>query len=342
MENFFWLKLLGLVLLIVAVGLELKFYNSRLSKKQTIKLFLLLTPFLFSIFRSLDCISSSLPLIVSTVFKLTVLSSFILITRNSLIIKALKFAIYAHITFFIIHAVFLALGLGLLYNMIIGLDTQTAFPGIRLIPFRATGLFDEPSLFGMTILGLILGLLFVSNKTVKSIVPFFTFSIPVMFVGAVNIFLDSFKFKLRAVLVSLAMIIPILILTMYMFNEREATVKESPVGLRMMHLVYFAQSPNLYTGSGFCSAYGRFDLGLGRDELRENGLANFKDAGQLVFMTDRVGIVPMIIWLLLLVRFIPFKLFTLFFVYLILSKVIFYSTAGMVSILLLSKVNKSK
>jgi len=341
MENYSVVKWGGLILLIFAVSIELAFYKNRISKQQIIKVLLLSSPFIYSILRSVSCFSVALPLITSIIIKLIIVGLFVLVIRDCLVIKALKFALYGHMFFFIIHALFLIMGEGNLYSAIIGLDTQTAFHGVKAIPFRPTGLFDEPSLFGMTILGLILGISSVRKKTVKSIVPFFTFSVPTMFVGALNLIIHSFKFRLKIVLTTLTMLSVFLFLIGYIFTEREATVKESPLGLRTMHLVYFIKSPNLYIGSGFCSAYGVLNLDLGRDELRDKGLGNFKDAGQLIFMADRVGVLPILIWLLLLLRFIPTKFFILYIAYLSLSKVIFFSSAGMISLLLLSKMKKT-
>jgi len=118
-------------------------------------------------------------------------------------------------------------------------------------------------------------------------------------------------------------------------KDRESNVKDSPLGLRTTHLLFLAQSPSLLSGNGFCNAYGTFPLDLGRDELRGNGLGNFKDAGQLIYSSDRIGIVGVFCMCLFLLFSLGKKRFLFFIVYFGLSKVPFMA---MPTIILFSSI----
>ncbi len=243
-------------------------------------------------------------------------------TRNHLV-KGIGYAISVHAAIFLIHWLCLVLGAGEFFNQVIRLETQTSFGGSSYIPYRATGLFDEPSLFGMTILALIFTRYMLSGRLLSMKWPLITFSLPTMLVAVSYIFNENIKRK-----VVFKVIVVLFLVTslagLYKFAiDRESNVRMSPAGLRYTHVAFLLSSPNLLVGSGFCSAYGVFDLSMSRDELRNNYLGNFKDAGQVIYTLDRVGLIVFIGFCVLVVFTLGMRKSVLFFLYFALSKVPF-------------------
>jgi len=174
-ENILLLKYLGFLLTFVVFILFLLTDKVKFSFSKFKSLTTLFLPFFYCALISLSCISISYSVLSGLAIKL--LSCYIIYLFFSIndIAKGIKFAIYAHCWVFLIHVVFLFLGQGAIYNTIVGFEAQTTFGGSSYIPFRATGLFDEPSLFGMTMLCLIFSFFLLKNKFILVNLPFLTF-----------------------------------------------------------------------------------------------------------------------------------------------------------------------
>lgn len=335
LESNLYLKYLGFLLTFIVFFILLLQGQYRFSFSKFKSLSLLYMPFFYSVAISISCISISYAVLVGLAIKLFACYVIYLFFSINDIAKGIKIAIIAHCGIFLIHILFLLLGQGGIFNKMVGFEAQTTFGGSSYIPFRATGFFDEPSLFGMTMLCLTLSFFLLKNKFIMVSIPFLSFSFPTMLV-AMTFTLNKIKklgFFFRILFFMFVMCI-FGLLVMFA-KEREANVKDSPLGLRTSHLLFLAQSPTLLMGSGFCNAYGVFPLDLGRDELRGNGLGNFKDAGQLIYSSDRIGVVGVFIMCLSFLFFLGNKRFLFFIIYFGLSKVPFMA---MPTIILFSSI----
>ncbi len=341
-ENNFLLKLGGFVLLIITIFYlilnSLQFGRIKILRSEAVKVLILLAPYMLSLVVSANCFNEQHVLFSLTIIKLFSIASFVLLINRDTLIQGLKIATYAHIVVFIIHVIFLVLGQGALYNSIIGIDTQVSFNGVSFIPFRATGLFDEPSTFGMSILALILLHYFLSSESLMTKVLYCTFSVPVMLVTAFFNLKDKLSKGLAYKLFGLGGVVIILGFILFFALERENTVKESPIGLRLSHAFFLMESPNIYTGSGFCSAYGMFPLALERDELRSLSMGNFKDAGQLIYLLDRIGVLGFVLMLIAINYILGTKRTILFFIFFSLSKITWIAMPMIIMIIGISKV----
>ncbi len=336
LENNLPLKYLGFLLTFVVFFIFLLKGKFKFSKTKFKSLSLLYIPFFYSILLSLGCASMHYMVLITLFMKLFVGYIIYLFFSIDDIAKGIKFAIFSHCGIFLVHILFLLLGQGSVFNQIVGFEAQTTFGGSSYIPFRATGFFDEPSLFGMTILCLMLSYFFLKNKFFLISIPFLSFSFPTMLVASTFILNKIKQFSIFFRVLFFMIFLCVLGLLVLFAKDREANVKDSPVGLRTTHLIFLAQSPNLIKGSGFCSAYGTFPLNLGRDDLRSNGLGNFKDAGQIIYTSDRIGLAGMFVMCLFLLFFLGKKRFSFFIVYFGLSKV---PLIAMVTIILFSSIS---
>lgn len=336
LENNLPLKYLGFLLSFIVLLIFILKGKVQFSKSKFQSLSLLYTPFFYCILLSLSCVSMHYMVLFTLIIKLLVGYIIFLLFSIDNIAKGIKFAILSHCGIFLIHIFFLTLGQGELFNHIVGFEAQTSFGGSSYIPFRATGFFDEPSLFGMTMLCLMLSFFLLKNKFFLTSIPFLSFSFPTMLVAMT--FTLNKLIRLNAFLRVLFFLLAICVLggLILFAKDRESNVKDSPIGLRTTHLIFLAQSPNLIQGSGFCSAYGQFPLDLGRDDLRSNGLGNFKDAGQIIYSSDRIGLLGMFIMCLCFLSFLGRKRFLFFIVYFGLSKVPFIA---MSTVILFSSVS---
>jgi hypothetical protein len=268
--------------------------------------------------------------------KLGLIILFIVTSSRESLLAGLRGAIYLHIFFFIVHLLFLIVGQGEIYRSIIFLDAQTDFSESSVISFRPTGLFDEPSLFGMTIIGLVLARYYLSGALKVPLVTFATFSVPTMFVAGVLKTISAIQKNMKMLIVIL-FIASLMGVLLYSFAiDREQNVKMSPLALRLSHVVMLLESPNLYKGSGFCSAYGILDLDMSKDDLRENYMGNFKDAGQVIYIVDRIGLLAFALFIIIFFLAFPLKYCLILLLYLTFSKVLFFSMAGMIPFIALS------
>lgn len=329
-ENLVYVKSVALLLLFLFSLYSLYINNYKIDNRECKLLLPLYSLFFIAISVSLSCLGAVVPTVIGLLIKMFIIGSLFLTTEKDTLSESLGFAINFHIFVFLCHILFLILGQGQLYNSIIGIDTQTNFNESSFIPFRATGLFDEPSLFGMSIICLWISSLLLSKKTAHLNVPFFTFSVPVMVVISYSRLITS---KSKGVLFKISIIFLLFFAGFVIYQiavDREKNVKESPLGLRTSHYVFLYESPNLLTGSGFCSAYGKFSLDLDRDSLREYSMANFKDAGQVAYSIDRSGLLFFCIFCVFLYRHLGWRYFSILFVYLALSKVPIISVASVI------------
>lgn len=346
-ENNILFKSIGFILLLVTVFyLILNLSAARFGaipviRSELVKATALLIPFIYAISVSVNCFNAQLSFFVLLLIKLFCVTVFMLLIERDILIRGIKVAVYAHIAIFVIHFIFLALGQNALFNSIVGIETQVSFNEVRFIPFRATGLFDEPSTFGMSIMALILLHYFLSSKSLQTTVMYFTFSVPVMVVTAFFNLKDKLEKSFIYKLLGLVGIFIVLGFVFFFALERENTVKESPIGLRLSHAYFLAESPNILSGSGFCSAYGKFPLSLERDKLRSYSMGNFKDAGQLIYSLDRIGLIGFVLMLISINYIIGLKRTIIFLLYFSVSKIIWISMPMIILIIGLIKVQKN-
>ncbi|WP_063669833.1 hypothetical protein [Aliivibrio fischeri] len=295
--------------------------------------------YIYAFLMSISCSSDVFPLFITTISKFFCFSLlFIMCTRNNLT-RAISDAILVHSLVFLVHFMMLALGYGHIFNNIIGIDTQTSFTEVPFIGFRATGLFDEPSLYGMTMFCLYLSLFILTGKRNSFKHLYLTFSVPVLVNNALN---DAIIYWNRHILVKIFSVLFVILsisAILWFSLVRDANVKESPLALRTSHIEHLVDSPNLNLGSGFCSAYGVFPLDIGRDELRSYGMGNFKDAGQSVYIIDRIGVFGFLIFCIFLMKLLNPITFIQVLVFISLTKTLWFSAPFIFLLLSISKKN---
>lgn len=325
MENYDALKIAGFIVCLALTTTSL-LQRQRIQKRQLvlsgIAMILLLGPMIFN---SVGCFAGYGTVLLFATLKLIVAITLVLNIPNTYLSSSLINAATLHSAFFALHLIFLYLGLGQHWDSLIQLETSTNF---ILGLSRPTGLFDEPSLFGMTILAMLISAYILNPKTSRNPFLLLTFSVPVYLVFATYLLNTIKKTKLYLKIGIVTMSLAAIAIGTFTFLKRESLVSQSPLLLRINHLAYFIDSPNLIKGSGFCSAYGRLDRDLSRDELRNRALGNFKDAGQLLHMADLLGPIPTCLFFALTAFRLSLKKFVLFMVYMIVSKVVFFSFAG--------------
>jgi hypothetical protein len=325
MENYDYLKFFGFMIC-ATISLLTIFTKRYILKSQLMLSFLgLVILFLPMVYNSVECFYNYRSVIIFSLLKFIVALLMVTAISRQLLSRAIYYAVVLHSFFFLCHAVFLLFSMGSEWDKIIGLETSTNF---ILSLKRPTGLFDEPSLFGMTMMALLISAYILNLKKSRNFVLLLTLSVPVFssFLAYLSVGLNNLKKQTRVLLVFF------LVLTMALgslvFLKRENSVKESPIMLRIVHLQYFFDSPKLFRGSGFCSAYGKFDRSMGRDELRSFGLGNFKDASQVLLMSDLLGPIPTVLFFIVLLSRLKFKVFFIVLIYFAVSKVVFFSFTG--------------
>jgi len=195
-----------------------------------------------------------------------------------------------------------------------------------LVGIRPVGFFDEPSTYGYALLLHLFSMYLLNSKGFRSFfafLPFLTFSAPVQLLSAFGVFISkkNLRFGFLALLLS-----PILLYIIYsQVIIREDSYKLSPISLRANHYIEFSKNPTFYAGNGLCSAYGKYDLNMGKVELRQQYLSNFKDAGQLIFTADRIGVIWLSLLLFFLYRKLGLKLFIVFITIFAFAKIPVYS-----------------
>ncbi|WP_340642257.1 hypothetical protein [Photobacterium damselae] len=261
--------------------------------------------------------------VVSLLFKIFVVGLVLITSDRVVISKAIKVVLSIHIVFFVFQWIMYFLGFNNFYVSYLNPYSKFHFSEFAFLPFRSTGLFDEPSLFGMTIILLSIALFFIGKRITKLIYfSLFSFSFPVMVVSLILTSYDLIKKNIIFKIIILALF-PIACYLLYdFFMLREQSVQYSPLSLRTNHLFFLLNSKNLFTGSGLCNAYGVFDLALPKEELMQNYLSNFKDAGQIVYLIDRVGVIFFSIYLYFVYRNIGMKSFLFVVLFLGFSKTI--------------------
>ncbi|MBB1380341.1 hypothetical protein [Pseudoalteromonas sp. SR43-2] len=340
-ENYPMIKAGSLALLLFCMLYDALESKITISTSEFFKLLFMFSIFISASLLSVGCIVKNIDTIFGLFVKSSIIGIAFLLSSRELLSKSLLVALKIHIVIFIIHFVFLAFGFGHIFDLLVGLETQTNFSESSFVSFRATGLFDEPSLFGMTILALWISAYILSGNLNTKIyqIAFFSFSVPVMIVTLASSYLTGVY---KGIIFKLGIITFVFFSAFFIYKlaaDREMNVKESPIGLRYTHYQLLYDSPNFYTGSGFCSAYGVFPLDLGRDSLRDNFMSNFKDAGQIAYSVDRVGIIFFLLYLAVIYRFVGLKNFLLIFIFFSLSKI---PIIGVASIILLSSCAKRR
>lgn len=322
------LKAAGLYILIVYILVQVGYRQSFVSKLYLLNAAHTSFPFLWAAVLSLLCVAAVYSVVGALLIKVVVILLVMGVASAGQAARSMGDAVRWHVVLFVLHFFLLLVGIGEWWDVLIGLDTETAFSESTFIPFRATGLFDEPSTFGMTMLALILGV-YLLTGTVRYIAgPLLTFSLPAMSYVLLLRFIEVFRTR-RYVKYIVLLIAPALFYALYMFAlDRESNVRFSPMMLRVNHYLLFFESEKIWTGNGFCAAYGKFDLAMTRDELRSLYLGNFKDAGQLLYIADRIGLVLLLLYVFSLFRRLKMHIFILFFLYLALSKIPYFSMTG--------------
>jgi hypothetical protein len=321
-ENIQFFSLFGVAICYLVSIFNIRTNLGKLDKRIFIDISIVTMLYFYIVIYSLVlCFDNTALTSLSLAIKIFGVSFFVATSNRTVLSKAIAYAIAFHTIFFILQWLSFFAGLDELYKDFVNPLTKTQFTEFKYIPFRATGLFDEPSLFGMTMISLFICYYFINKNLSKiSLINVITLSTPVMLVSVLLNAYDLLRksYFIRSVVVVLTLIFCFFLFQFFIF--REQGVVFSPMALRTNHYIYLLESPNLLFGNGLCSAYGVFDLALSRDDLMNNYLSNFKDAGQLAYLLDRVGLAVFVPFFLFFFYRMQFKSFCFLLIFLALSK----------------------
>ena len=340
-ENSYILRNIGLILIVLAILFNLFHKRELLEKSFFSNSFFVFILYFYLFLLTLSCSGQALNTALITLFKFLICFFYMFTVNRKIFISSLNLAASSHIVFFLIHLLFIILGLNNLYLDIFNSGAKTSFD-VYFIENRPTGLFDEPSLFGMTILGLLLIKYFYTKEYPKqNFITLFSFSTPVMVTMVSNYFLSQFRnIKLGSLLLTASVLTIVFYFVFMLFLSREESLVFSPMLLRLSHLLYLSESSNLLVGNGLCNAYSFFPLDLDSEERLSMFLSNFKDAGQIIYIIDRVGLILFSFFIIFIFLKFSITFVAPFLIFLLFSKTIFLSPLVMLMFLTLPLSNR--
>lgn len=299
--------------------------------KMTFKKDLILYPFLVCVplfIFSLGCLTVANLILLTGIF-VKCLTCILFVSqhfewRRRIVLFSLKM----HLFFAFVVTILQVIGFGSVVSEVFGFDIHYLDSGVS--SFRITGLYDEPSTFGMFMLChifLLLSLNFNNFRKYLSLFPVVSFSAPVMLVSliaTIHLYINSYRHLFIRIFSYLFFGLIIFVCIYLVIVSRESAYKLSPLSLRLAQYLIFFENFPYFQGHGFCSAYGIFDLNLGKSDLRNLGFGNFKDAGQVVFLVDRVGVFASLFFFAFILKGNSFFLSFLFLLFFALNKVEYY------------------
>ena len=250
--------------------------------------------------------------------------TFFFSTGMRFVSEVIKLSLFLHIGTGVFTYMILLSPLAPIYTELVLFDVSAIDAGLAKV--RPIGFYDEPSTYGFSLLVHLFILLIGEKNRVSAKLmafPIITFSTPVQLLSILMLALR--KQTIGRSLIFLLVLPALLGAVFLQYSTREDVYKFSPLALRTVHFIEFAKDPPYFYGRGLCSAYGQYDLELPKSDLRNLSMSNFKDAGQVLFMADRVGLLLSLMFYIFIMRKLGIVKSSIFIAIYFVLKIPFYS-----------------